>query len=327
MNIIKCPLVSIQCAVYNHALYLRQCLDGFVMQKTNFAFEAIVHDDASTDGSAAIIREYAEKYPDIIKPIYETENQYSKQDGSLMRIMNAAICPDAKYITICEGDDYWIDPYKLQKQVDFLEANLDYGMVCTNHYEEINGILHKKPVRNINDYPRDGYLFDTLLKGNIISTLTICYRYDLYKKFQKHLETVGLDRCLNLCIASVSKIYFLDEITSVYRILAESASHSRSNVKLLKSYSEFTALTLKTLEYLGQNKEKINAFLIPRNRYLLFLANQANDKQLVLYYYNFLKENKALTFHDYLYYIEGRILVFKYLRNLFQFVVRFLKTN
>ena len=108
-------LVSIRCAVYNHEPFLRQCLDGFVMQKTNFAFEAIVHDDASTDNSAAIIREYAEKFPDIIKPIYETENQYSKKDGSLTRIMDAAISPSSKYIAICEGDDYWIDPLKLQK--------------------------------------------------------------------------------------------------------------------------------------------------------------------------------------------------------------------
>lgn len=96
-------LVSIQCLVYNHEPYLRQCLDGFVVQKTNFRFEAIVHDDVSTDGSAAIIREYAEKYPDIIKPIYETENQYSKQDGSLFKIMNAAC--KGKYIAMCEGDE------------------------------------------------------------------------------------------------------------------------------------------------------------------------------------------------------------------------------
>lgn len=87
--------------------------------KTNFQFIAIIHDDASTDGTADIIREYAEKYPDIIKPIYEQENQYSKQDGSLRRIINEAIPVDIKYIAMCEGDDYWIDPYKLQKQVDF----------------------------------------------------------------------------------------------------------------------------------------------------------------------------------------------------------------
>lgn len=120
------PLVSIRCLVYNHEPFLRQCLDGFVMQKTTFPFEAIVHDDASTDGSAAIIREYAEKYPDIIKPIYETENQYSKHDGSIKRAMDAAMSPNSKYIASCEGDDYWTDPNKLQLQVDFLESHLDY---------------------------------------------------------------------------------------------------------------------------------------------------------------------------------------------------------
>ena len=124
METIQSPLVSIQCLVYNHEPFLRQCLDGFVMQKTNFKFEAIIHDDFSTDGSAAIIREYAEKYPHIIKPIFETENQYSKRDGSLGRKMYDASC--GKYIAICEGDDYWIDPLKLQKQVDFLETNQEY---------------------------------------------------------------------------------------------------------------------------------------------------------------------------------------------------------
>lgn len=119
-------MVSIRCLVYNHEPYLRQCLDGFVMQKTKFRFEAIVHDDASTDNSAAIIREYAEKYPDIIKPILETENQYSKHDGSLKRIMDSHT--RGKYIALCEGDDYWTDPNKLQKQVDFMEGHPDYTM-------------------------------------------------------------------------------------------------------------------------------------------------------------------------------------------------------
>ena len=127
------PLVSIRCAVYNHEPFLRQCLDGFVMQQTTFPFEAIVHDDASTDGSASIIREYAEKYPDIIKPIFETENQYSKHDGSILRIMDAAMHPDSKYIAACEGDDYWTDPHKLQIQVDFLESHPDF-VICSHDY-------------------------------------------------------------------------------------------------------------------------------------------------------------------------------------------------
>lgn len=117
-------LVAIKCLVYNHEPYLRDCFEGFVMQKTNFRFVAIVHDDYSTDHSADIIREYAEKYPDLIKPIFETENQWCKKDGSLARIMDNRIdATGAKYIALCEGDDYWIDPLKLQKQVDFMESH------------------------------------------------------------------------------------------------------------------------------------------------------------------------------------------------------------
>ncbi len=123
-------MVSILCTAYNHEKYIRQCLDGFVMQKTNFKFEVIVHDDASTDGTADIIRKYEEKYPDIIKPIYQTENQYSRK----VKIWKKFLLPKAKgkYIAICEGDDFWIDEYKIQKQFDALENNESCRMcVCT----------------------------------------------------------------------------------------------------------------------------------------------------------------------------------------------------
>lgn len=100
------------------------------MQQTTFPFYAVVHDDASTDDSAAIIREYAEKYPERIKPIFETENQYRKADGSITRIMREA-CKAAKYIALCEGDDYWTDPHKLQKQIDWLETHPEYSLVCS----------------------------------------------------------------------------------------------------------------------------------------------------------------------------------------------------
>ena len=113
------PILVIQTITYNHARYIRQALEGLVMQRTNFSFVAIVHDDASTDGTADIIREFESLYPDIIKPIYETENQYSKHDGSLGRIMREATdAYSPKYIAMCEGDDYWTDPLKLQKQVE-----------------------------------------------------------------------------------------------------------------------------------------------------------------------------------------------------------------
>lgn len=121
--------VVIWSLAYNHEPYIRDALEGFVMQKTEFPFVAIIHDDASTDGTAAIIKEYAQKYPDIILPIFEKENQYSKGDGSLDNIMKAAMeAAGAEYIAMCESDDYWTDPHKLQKQVSFLDLHSDYSL-------------------------------------------------------------------------------------------------------------------------------------------------------------------------------------------------------
>ncbi len=120
----KTPLVSICSITYQHAPYIRQCLDGFLMQKTDFAFEVLIHDDASTDGTEEIIREYEAKYPDIIKPLYEEENQWVKgRRGS--RTFNFPRAK-GKYIAMCEGDDYWTDPLKLQKQVDFWKLTHTY---------------------------------------------------------------------------------------------------------------------------------------------------------------------------------------------------------
>ena len=209
-------LVSIKCLVYNHEPYLRQCLEGFVMQKTNFRFEAIVHDDASTDGSAAIIREYAEQYPDIIKAMYETENQYSKHDGSLRRIVNSAC--KGKYIAICEGDDYWIDPLKLQKQVDFLEKNLDYGLVHTYfNYVDVHNKVIPPPTQfhqHIQERIFDGYIWDYYLYNpGFILTCTCMFRRSLYREE----EQTFLDSGLFMMIARQSKVHCIREVTSCYR--------------------------------------------------------------------------------------------------------------
>lgn len=124
-------MLNIVCLAYNQKDYIRDCLDGFVMQKTAFRFNAIVHDDASADGTADIIREYAEKYPDIIIPVYEEVNQF-QTGGNVFAKMLPHIT--GKYIAECEGDDYWIDPLKLQKQVDFLEEHQEFALSCHRCY-------------------------------------------------------------------------------------------------------------------------------------------------------------------------------------------------
>lgn len=221
-------MVTVRCIAYNQAPYIRQCLDGFVMQMTNFRFEVVVHDDASTDGTIDIIREYARKYPNIIKPIYEIENQYSKHDGSLRRIMN--LHTHGKYVALCEGDDYWIDPYKLQKQVNFLEANPDYGLVYTKVrvYVQNRGCYSKKLFgKEVKDLV-------SLFMANPIPTPTVLFRNDINMLYEREVGNHGwllgdYPKWLFFCIHS--KIHFMNEVSSVYRILSDSASHSSDIVK------------------------------------------------------------------------------------------------
>lgn len=122
-------LVSVKCLAYNHGKYINQMIKGVLNQKTNFRYELVIHDDASTDGTTQIIKEYEKKYPDIIKPIYETENQY--KSGTMNQ---RCIYPHirGKYMAFCEGDDYWTDPEKLQIQVDYLETHPECSFTFHN---------------------------------------------------------------------------------------------------------------------------------------------------------------------------------------------------
>lgn len=226
-------LVAIHCLVYNHEPYLRDCFEGFVMQKTNFRFVAIVHEDCSTDHSADIIREYEAKYPDIFRPIYETENQWHKTDGSLGRIMNAAInATGAKYVAMCEGDDYWTDPYKLQKQVDYMEAHPDYSM-C---FHRVNCLIHATGELLdeiiVQDMPKESTILD-LAQGNYIHTPSVLFRQN--KEVRDKLKSLGTcmpgDYVMWMLLAEKGKIWKMEEPMAVYRVGSGvwSTSHSIKN--------------------------------------------------------------------------------------------------
>lgn len=239
-------LVAIRCITYNHESYIRDALEGFIMQQTDFPFVAIVHDDASTDKTADIIREYAEKYPDIIKPIYETENQYSKQGNPLGKIMQDAIEQSgAKYVAMCEGDDYWIDPHKLQKQVDFLESHPEYGMCYTRvkRYDQKRKEF-KTEFGGVNE------TFESLIVNNTIPTLTTVIRTNLIHSYTQEIKPETHNWLMGdypkwLYIAANSKIKFFPEVTGIYRILNNSASHHTNIVNQLK----FTLSYFKISEY------------------------------------------------------------------------------
>jgi len=120
------PFVSVCCITYNQEAYIGDAIDSFLKQETTFPFEIIVHDDASTDGTADVVREYEARHPDLIRSILQTENQFSK--GVMVPFINTLRYAHGKYIALCEGDDYWTDPSKLQKQITEMEDHPDCYM-------------------------------------------------------------------------------------------------------------------------------------------------------------------------------------------------------
>lgn len=250
-NMGKVILVSIQCLVYNHEPYLRQCLDGIVMQKTNFKFEAIVHDDCSTDNSASIIREYAEKYPEIIKPIYETENQYSKHNGDLDRIMNSAC--KGKYIAFCEGDDFWTDPMKLQKQVTAIESDSKNTMVYTafSTVDETGNSIYRYDLHYNMCKSKSGNIFPFLLFRNVVMTVSCMVNRNVLES-KIYLDcNDSLDYNLFLAASSLGNCIYLDYETCSYRKVGNSMTNSNSNIvqqRFLQVWEYYVDIILNNLD-------------------------------------------------------------------------------
>lgn len=136
------PTLSVCCITYNHEKYIKQAIDGFLIQETDFPIEILIHDDASTDSTADIIRSYQLQYPLIVKPTFQTVNQFSK--GLNVGIDCSLKVAKGEFIALCEGDDYWTDKNKLKTQVDFLKQNSDYSMSSHDVLFEFDGVLEKQ---------------------------------------------------------------------------------------------------------------------------------------------------------------------------------------
>lgn len=245
-------LVSIWCVTYNHELYIRDAIEGFLSQKTSFKYEIIIHDDASTDRTAEIIREYEQKHPNLVQCIYQTENQFVKNQPSIEWLWKIQFdnCK-GKYIAICEGDDYWIDTKKLQLQVDYLEMHPECIMTAHNVID-LNHRNHT--VSPVNLYLEDGVVPKERIISQKAAILTgsMVYRKEVLE-LDKFFLNAGIgDYPYLLYSLSKGDIYYFSRIMSVYRRYHEGSwsdtmLDSKKNmiyriqmIDLLRKYNRYT---------------------------------------------------------------------------------------
>lgn len=283
-------MVSICCLAYNHENYIRKTLEGFVNQKTNFKYEILIHDDASTDKTTEIIKEYEKKYPDLIKPIYQTENQYSKG----IRITCALQFPrvTGKYVAMCEGDDFWTDMNKLQLQVDAMEANPNCTF-CAHMVEMIkeDGTDMGKayPLEEVAGGILKAESFMEILANKLpypFQTSSYFFRSEYLKEivedtpqFMKMSKV--LDMPLLLFYISKGDLYYINKKMSCYRVQSKGSWNEKIESSISKKVenvnSDILWLNLYD-EYCGFKFENyINEVILRKKFYLLLMQRKYKD--------------------------------------------------
>ena len=218
-------LVSICCVTYNQEKYVRDVIEGFLSQKTDFIYEIWIHDDASTDNTAKIIKEYAEKYPQIIKPICQKENLYSQG----INIVEDVLFPlfNGKYVALWEGDDYWCDENKLQRQVQFMEEHSEYS-ACVHNTKMIN--CRNNEITYFNGSRMDmDLIFEQIVTGGtqFHTSSILCKKEYVCVPKEITFRNVG-DFPLAIYLILKGKIRYMHQVMSVYRLYAE-GSRSATN--------------------------------------------------------------------------------------------------
>ena len=304
-NVSNKPLVSVIVQTFQQVNYIAKCLDSILMQKTNFDFEILVGEDDSSDGTREICLQYAKRYPDKIRLfLHLRENiiPYDGRVGGLSNFKNNIYNARGKYLAICEGDDYWIDSLKLQKQVDFLNENTDYGMIFSD-IKMINGsdneIKTTPFYEKLKILYKSGDIFWPLIDGNFINTLTACVKTELLLDYMLNYdEEFAYDYRFWLHVASKSKIKYANEKWANYRVhdLGVSRSNNFFNKRtplvrqsaLLKNLSlmnhDFDAIDNKVLskviytilknKYLTwKEKTPTISLIIKKPKYIVYLIN------------------------------------------------------
>lgn len=245
-------MVSIQCITYNHEKYIRKALDGFVLQKTNFKFEVIVHDDASTDRTAEIILEYAKKY-DFIKPIFQKENQYSQGIPFTTEYIYPLM--KGKYIAYCEGDDYWTNPEKLQTLYDYMSKHSECAMCC-HAYENIEANT-EQILAEIHTLSMDGtitmerairYDKPTQLASQMFKRECVINKPEIFLN-----RGVG-DYTVLLYAATMGELHYIDKVMARHRVASDGSwtnrvyknkelrvLHNKKMIEFLKDFDDYSS--------------------------------------------------------------------------------------
>lgn len=242
-------LVTIICVTYNHEKYIRDAIESFFHQQVRFKYEIVIHDDASTDGTVVILKEYEQKYPDKIKVIYESENQYQK-DGNFVKLLQEKVIPfiKGKYVIISEGDDYWIDETKLQRQVEYLEQNIDCMMVTHN---AVSLDMRNTKVDMLTRYYNDKNLTPEEIinhPNGYMATASMVMRRECFE-LREFFNEAGIgDYTRQLFCLSLGKIHYIDRVMSVYRFAHSGSWQESQNTNLFLRFYGY----LKMIRFLDK---------------------------------------------------------------------------
>lgn len=273
-------LVSVNCITYNHEKYISQCIEGFLMQKTNFDFEILIGEDCSTDNTRSIIEAYVKKYPNKIRLI-SSENNVGFMKNSI-RVFEQS---KGKYIAICEGDDYWIDENKLQQQVDYMEKNLECSLCCHN-----SQILDDETKKEIGLFKQENtnkkYMISDIILGGggFLSTPSLIFRREIIENLPQWYKNSSVgDYPLQLIASTFGYIYYMKDVMSVYRTNVNGSWTKENQInaskeKIIKNYRNVIDILSNFNEYsYFKYTYEVNKVIIPLEFEICILSGRVKD--------------------------------------------------
>lgn len=270
--------VTVYCLAYNHEKYIEKTLQGFVMQRTNFPFKVIVHDDASTDKTASIIRKYVDKYPTLIYPIFQTENQYSKGIEIYKTFIEPIIETDL--VAVCEGDDYWTDKKKIQSQYDYMISHPSCSLCVhsTMYITEAGVDTGEKSNYLIVDKDYDANDVISVGGGGLFHTSSFCYRKRIRDILPDWMQMNGFgDYSLAMYCSMNGYVHYIGNVMSAYRLSSVGSWSQRNKEK----QSEI-------------DKQIINSLLLINDK-TNYIYKESIEKAITKYQFKICVQNRELN--------------------------------